>query len=125
MVTVDGTHVNIAQDHRWVAGLGQITGGRVISNLAQVFPNAVVKDSNFGSVGDCNVLIELRELNGNLGSGVRMDALYTIACGEYTKTRRIDYVMPVGDSYSDYARIVGDMVDQMSDQIARDLVAAQ
>lgn len=123
MVTTDGARVTVNQTNRWAEGLGQLAGRRVITNLNASMPNAVIKDATFGTPGDCHVDIEIFTLDGILGGDVRMDAIYTLGCGDQNKTRRMTYTAPAGDDYVDYATSVGGLIDQMSDDIARDMNA--
>ena len=127
MVTQDGVTVHMAQDNRWAEGLGPMVGRRLISELSTRLPAATVKDAAFAGVApDRTVFVEIYQMDGTLGKTARLSAVYGIAKdGEPGRPHAVNYVVPVGNTYADYATACGQMIDRMAAEIARDVAGTK
>ena len=64
-------------------------------------------------------------MDGNLGGTARLSAVYAVARnGNPGRPHTVNYTASAGDTYADYATVVGRMIDRMSDAIARDIANA-
>lgn len=125
MVTRNGVNVFVSQDNRWAEGLGGMIQRRLISELSTRLPSASIKDANFaGPAGDYSVFVEINQMDGTLGGMGRLSAVYTIGKnGELARPRVVNYTAHMGDTYGEYAGMMGNLMDKLAGDIARDLAA--
>lgn len=124
MVTTSGVNVDVNPHNRWAESLGAMVQRKVITNIGHSLPRATVKDGNFmAPTGDYSVFVEVYNLDGELGGAARLVAIYSIsdADGATLVTKNVAYKKQVGDDYAAYAGAVGELVDELSHDIAVDL----
>ncbi len=124
IVTVNGADVNPSQTNRWAESFSRMMQRNIIEGINTYLPNATVKSDNFmADSGDYAVFIEVYKLDAALGQEISMDAVYSVVDtnGEIVALENVHYVMPVGDTYSDYATVVSRMTGQLSHDISKTL----
>lgn len=123
IVTTDGVVVNVAENDRWAERVGPMLERRIMSGLRTRLTGASVKSGDFiGAPADYAVFVEVYRLDGAMPGSVIMDATYTVVSGGVpVRTRRVEYSVDSGDTYSDYVHAVGALTDKLSRDISRDL----
>ena len=115
----------IDEYNRWGAGLDKLIVQVINDNLSNIFENAMIVNQSSNRKGyKYDVAIEIKNLNGRLDEYAKLDASYFIKDknGKVIVSKDFYKAKAFEGEYVEYVKTISDMLGELSDAIANDLV---
>lgn len=118
----DSVQINISEYNRWVESPSVLATRVLVEDLTVLLPEAQIKINQFKGEGfDCTVSVEVTKINAVLDDKAELVAWYVIkdSSGKRHAHHKFAATVQIGKTYDDLVNGYGQLLTQLSREIAR------